>query len=182
MATPYQSLLPVAVPLYERLQHATGTTAYVMEPTAKGFDLKLDIANAKWWGLLGRAGLQKSYIHHVEVIDSDTYSITDDHVTITWNVGVPTAHYTYQRQRGRTLSMGFGKAYALDDDLKPAEVYNYTYSSEEGRRMIRSAAQALGMKEKWPAAMKVGLGFAVIAGLGALAAVIALGLGSVIGR
>lgn len=138
---------PDAASLYESLRRSTEGSPYVVEPTPKGFDFKLDIANAQWWDLLGRSGLRKSCVHHVKVIDSRTYSITDDLVTITWNVGVPTAQYAYERQYGRYVSIGFGKAYALDDGLKPAEVYSYTYSTEESRRMIQSAARSLGMKK-----------------------------------
>lgn len=167
---------PAAAPLYESLRRSTEGSPYVIEPTPTGFDFKVDIANAQWWDLLGRSNLTKSYVHHVKVIDSRTYSITDDLLTVTWNVGVPTSRYSYKRTYGRNISIGFGKAYALDDDLKPAEVYSYTYSTEESRRLIQSAARSLGMKEKWPAAAIVGLVFAFIGGLGAVVTLITLGI------
>jgi hypothetical protein len=176
MTTPMDGIPPHAVPLYESLRRSAEGLPYVLEPTPKGFDFKVDIANADWWDLLGRSGLRKSYVHHVNVIDPTTYSITDDLFTVTWNAGVPTARYTSERQYGRNISIGFGKAYALDDDLKPAEVYSYTYSTEESRRLIQSAARALGMKEKWPAAAVVGLVVGVIGALGAVIALIALGI------
>lgn len=177
MTAPKDGIPPHAEPLYESLRRSTEGSPYVLEATPKGFDFKVDIANADWWDLLGRSGLRKSYVHHVKVIDTTTYSITDELFTVTWNVGVPTARYSSERQYGRNISIGFGRAYALDDDLKPAEVYSYTYSTEESRRMIQSAARSLGMKEKWPAAAIVGLVFAIIGALGAVAALIALGIG-----
>ncbi|GGU21726.1 hypothetical protein [Nocardioides albus] len=176
MTLPPYGIPPDAVPLYELLCRSTEGSPYIVEPTAKGFDFKVDIANAQWWDLLGRSGLTKSYVHHITVTDSGTYSITDDLCTISWNVGVPTAHYTYKRTYGRNISIGFGKAYALDDDLIPAEVYSYTYSTEESRRVIQSAARSLGMKEEWPAAAIVGLVFAIIGSLGAVAALITVGI------
>lgn len=177
MTMPPYGIPPDAIPLYEALCRSAEGSPYVLEPTPKGFDFKVDIANARWWDLLGRSRLRKSYVHHVTVVDSRTYSITDDLATVTWNVGVPTARYTSKRQYGRSISIGFGKAYALDDDLKPAEVYSYTYSTEESRRLIQSAARALGMKERWPAAAIIGLVVGIIGALGAVAALIAFGIG-----
>lgn len=176
MTAPTDGMPSDAAPLYESLRRSTEGSPYIVEPTPKGFDFKVDIANAQWWDLLGRSGLTKSYVHHVKVIDSRTYSITDDLLTITWNVGVPTAQRTYKRTYGRNISIGFGKAYALDNDLKPAEVYSYTYSTEESRRMIQSAARALDMKEKWPAAAIFGLVFGIIGGFGAVVTLITLGI------
>lgn len=176
MTTPPYGLSADAAALYESLRRATEGTPYILEPTPKGFDFKVNIANAQWWDLLGRSRLTKSYVHHVKVIDSRTYSITDDLATITWNAGVPSAQYTYQRQYGRNISIGFGKAYAFDDDLRPAEVYSYTYSTEESRRLIQSAARSLGMRERWPAAAIIGLVFAIIGGLGAVVTLITLGM------
>lgn len=174
---PPDGIPPDALPLYESLRRSVEASPYVVQPTSKGFDFKLDVANARWWGLLGRSRLRKAVVHHVKVIDPRTYSITDDVVTITWNAGVPTARYAYERQYGRSIAVGFGKAYALDDDLQPAEVYSYTYSAEDGRRMTQAAARSLGMKEKWPAAAVVGLVVGIIGAVGAAAALIALGIG-----
>lgn len=176
MTSPPYGMPPDAAPLYELLRRSTEGSPYIVEPTPNGFDFKVDIADARWWDVLGRSSLTKSYVHHVKVIDSRTYSITDDLLTITWNVGVPTAHYTYERTYGRNISIGFGKAYALDNDLKPAEVYSYTYNTEESRRMIQSAARSLGMKERWPAAAIVGLVVGIIGGLGAVVTLITLGI------
>lgn len=173
---PPYDMPPDAVPLYELLRRSTESSPYIVEPTSKGFDFKVVVAAAQWWDLLGRSGLTKSYVHHVTVTDSRTYSITDDLCTINWNVGIPTAQYTYKRTYGRNISIGFGKAYALDDDLKPAEVYSYTYNTEESQRIIQSAARSLGMKEKWPAAAIVGLVFAVVGALGAVVTLITLGV------
>lgn len=36
-------------------------TPYKVVPTKRGFDVELDVANAQWWGLLNRAGLQHRF-------------------------------------------------------------------------------------------------------------------------
>lgn len=136
MTAPTHGVPPDAAFIYEALRRSTERSPYILIPTPKGFDFKVDIANAQWWDLLGRSRPTKSYVNHVRGIDSGTFSITDDLLTVTRNAGVPNARYSDERTYCRNISIGFGKPYALDDDPRPADVYSNTYSTKESRRMI----------------------------------------------
>ncbi|MGH3351377.1 MAG: hypothetical protein ACRDPS_11985 [Nocardioides sp.] len=173
MTTPPLQPPSVAQPLYAHLEQLTKDSPYLVIPTETGFDLKIDIVDAKWWGILNRAGLKKTYVHHVRVVDATTYSITDDNVEISWSAGVPSAHYTYERTVGRSYNISFGTAYAINDDFKLDKVYSFKFNSEESRQMIKAAAKSLGLKEKMPTSMLIG----VVVGFGTLAALAIAGIG-----
>lgn len=173
MTTPQHTPPPAAYQLYERLKRATEDSPYIVTPTDVGFDLKIDIVDAKWWGILNRAGLKWSYVHHVNVIDSTTYKVIDETVKVTWSAGVPSAQYSYEKTYGRSYNIAFGAAYAFNDNLKLAEVYNFKFNSEEGRQMLKAAAKSLGMKEKLPWPVLVG----AIVALGTLALLVLSGIG-----
>lgn len=155
---------------YDRVRQAASESPYVVTPTDTGFDLQIDIVDAKWWGVLNRAGLKKTYIHHVAVPDPQTYLITDDYVDIEWSAGVPSAHYSKEREVGRVYKKSFGAAYAFDENFRPGQVYSFRFDSEESRHLLKAAARSLGMKEKMPATAKVGL---IVAGATIAALVLA---------
>lgn len=158
--------------LYDRVRQAAAESPYVVTPTEKGFDLKVDIVNAKWWGALNRAELKKSFIHHVAVTDPRTYLITDDYVDIEWSGGVPSAHYSKEREVGRVYKKSFEVAYGFNENHRLEKIYSYTFDSEESRRLVKDAAKALGMKEKTPTTVRIGLAV----GLGTIVALIIAGL------
>lgn len=158
--------------LFDGVRRATHDTPYTVTPTEKGFDLKVDIVDAKWWGVLNRAGMTKAYIHHVSVPDPQTYEVTDAYVDVEWSAGVPSAHYTQEHASGRVYKKSFDVAYAFNEDHKLEKIYSYTFDSEESRKLLKDAAKSLGMKERMGATEKIGLAV----GLGTIAALIVAGL------
>jgi hypothetical protein len=66
---------------------ATGTP-YVVEKTATGFDVRLELEDPQWFGQLREWRLTKASIHHVQVEEaSRTIMITDELRTLTWQAG-----------------------------------------------------------------------------------------------
>lgn len=167
--------LPQTQQLHEAVRQATIGTPYVVTPTPQGLDLALDLVNAKWYGLFNKAGLTSSYVHRVTVAANGTYRILDEKVTFTRSAGVPTG-FRYARMRGRIHEVSFEKSWGITESGELGQITDYTFNSEDGRRIIRNAAQSLGLREKMPAAMIVGLVFALIAGLGALLTLFILGV------
>ena len=164
------------------VQEALDGEPYAVAPTADGFDVTLDVVDAQWYGLFNKAGLTKAFIHHVRVGDDGSYSITDDSRELEWVAGVPRLGATASRQVGRVKEFSFRKTYALDENLQPAKVVDYSFSSEEGRSLITAVADRLGLKQQRGTAEKIGIWFAVIGGVGALITVIVLLIAAAMGK
>jgi hypothetical protein len=157
-------------------------TPYVLVDTAEGFDLRIDLADARWYGLLGTAGRKKVVQHRVRVDeDARTYALVDDHYDLRWDAGagpagasVPRlgAQAEASRTRGRVREVSFEKTFGVDATTKrPDVVVDYVFRSDEGQRLVREPAEALGWKERQGWEVRVATVAAVVGGAGALATV-----------
>lgn len=151
----------IAATLESRVRQALAERPYTVTSVPGGFDVVLDLADAQWWGVLNRAGLRKSISHEVRV-DGERYVVTDVEREVEWVAGVPGFSASGTWRRGRIRSVGFQKTYALDDDLRPALVVDYSYSSEEARRVVVAEADALGLRSQRPVEETIAM---VVAGL-----------------
>ena len=164
------------------IETAAEGTPYVVARTKRGFDLTLDIVDAKWFGLYHKEGLHRVYTHHVEVPYDGTYEVTDDARTVEWQAGVPTISGSVERIRGRVLELSSEKVWALGEDLRPGAVVDYRFNSEEGRHLIRAVADRLGLEPRRGRDERIGLFFAVLGGAGALVTVVVLVALELLGR
>ena len=136
-------------------------TPYVVAPTDVGFDVGIDIVDARWFELYEKVGLSRTFVHHVAV-DGTTYTITDDSRTLEWAAGSPRLGATIERSSGRKYELSFRKTVALSERGRVEKVVDYTFSSEEGRRLIKGAAKEQGLKEHMPLNAKIGLWVAIL--------------------
>ena len=154
------------------VQEAVDGKPYAVTPTEAGFDVTIDVVDAQWYGLINKAGLTKTFVHHVRVGEDGSYSITDDARELEWVAGVPRISATASRTVGRVKEISFRKTYALDENLQPAKVVDYSFNSEEGRSLVTSAADRLGLKQERGSSEKIGLWV----GLGTIAALVVCGI------
>ena len=136
-------------------------TPYVVTPTAEGFDVGIDIVDARWFEQYRKVGLTRTFVHHVAV-DGTTYTITDDSRTLEWEAGAARLGASYERFSGRKYELSFRRTVALSERGRVEKVVDYTFSSEEGRRLIKSAAKEQGLKEHLPLSAKIGLWVAIL--------------------
>lgn len=147
---------------------------YVVTRTERGFDVALDIADDRWWTVLGKAGLQKTYVHHVAAPGDGTYTVTDDSRTVEWVRGVPRSSAQAERTYGRVRELRVEKAWGIREDGTVGPVVDYRFSSEEGRDLVTAVAQQLGRVEKRGAAERTGMIVAGIALVGAVVTAVTL--------
>jgi hypothetical protein len=140
--------------------HAEGTP-YVVSPTPEGFDVALDVVDARWYQLYAKAGLERTFVHHVQMAGDRDFTITDDSHTLEWEAGHPRLGALLERFVGRRYDIGFQKTIAITEDARIDTVVDYSFSSEEGRKLVKKAAKELGLREHLPASAKVGLWFAI---------------------
>ena len=67
---------------------ASRDTPYVVRETPKGFDLTIDVADARWLAILKAHGLRKVFTHEVALDEAkQQLSITDVSNTLSWGAG-----------------------------------------------------------------------------------------------
>ncbi|KRE98737.1 hypothetical protein ASG88_16965 [Nocardioides sp. Soil777] len=147
---------------------------YAVTRTHEGFDVALDIADDHWWTLLGKAGLRKTYVHHVAAPGDGTFAVTDDSRTVEWVGGVPRLSAQAERVHGRVRELGVEKAWGVREDGTIGTVVDYRFSSAEGRDLVTAVAKQLGRTERRAPAEKIGLVFAGVALVGAVVTAVTL--------
>ena len=165
-----------------RIRKSVKGMPYVVDETDSGFDLTLDIVDAKWFGLYHKEGLHRVHTYHVEVLRDGTYSVTDDSRTVEWQAGVPTLSASVERTSGRVWERSSEQVWALGEDLRFGPVVDYSFSSEEGRQLINAVADSLGLKPRRGRDEKIGLYVAILGGVGALVTVIVLAVLALLGK
>lgn len=163
---------PQAIALMQGVQQAAEGTPYVVTPTAEGFDVSLDVVDARWFGLFNKAGLRKVFVHHVSLPTPGTYTVTDDARSVEWVAGTPRVAATAERQHGRVVELGGQKVWAFDEHGRFGVQADYRFSSEEGRDLVAGVARQLGLEQRRGGAERVGLWFGVVAGIGAVLVVV----------
>ena len=171
-----------AYEFFRRMQEVTEGTPYVVRATDVGFDVTLDIVDAQWFGLFNTAGLQKVYTHHVAVPESGVYTVTDESQTIEWVAGAPRTAGSAERVHGRVKEFGVQKVWAFDAQGNFGVQADYRFNSEEGRDLLTGVAKQLGLEQQRGGAEKTGLVFAIIGGVGALVAVVAVLVTALLGK
>ena len=165
-----------------KIRESVKGTPYVVDETDEGFDLTLDIVDAKWFGLYHKEGLERVHTYHVQLVGDGTYTVTDDSRTVEWQAGVPTLSASVEVTRGRVWERSSEKVWALGEDLRFGPVVDYRFNSEEGRQLITAVADSLGLKEPRGRDEKIGLYLAMLGGVGALVTVIVLGVVRTVGQ
>ena len=167
-----QRMPPVAYELFARVQQAAADTPYKVVPTAKGFDVELDVTGATWFGLFNKAGLKHAFVHHVSIPKTGTYSVTDDARKVEWIAGTRRISYEASREIGRIKKVSFNRTYAFNEHGEFGKVVDFTFNSEEGRALIDSAAADLGYQQARGSIEKVGL----VVGLGSMVLLVLTGV------
>lgn len=161
-------------------------TPYEMVDTPDGLDLRIELANARWYGLLGKAGRKRVVQHRVTldeprkkfVILDDLYDVRWDAVADVEGGRVPRLVASGEKRRttGRVMfEHSFEKTIGVDAETKkPDVVVDYVFDASEGQKMIREPAKALGWSERWNTPAKVGLGVGIFGAVGALVTAVGL--------
>ena len=160
--------------LVTAVRAATVDTPYALKETPKGFDLTIDVADARWLGLLRAHGLKKVFTHQVSVDEAkQQVSITDVANTLSWGAGGSTPRLSAEKsvQKGRVYEKSMRKEYGVDLDTGHiGKVVDYSFNASEGRDLVRAIAERQGWSEKMGREQKGGL----IVGIAALVLTVAV--------
>lgn len=172
-----------AAELYARVQAAAADTPYVVTRTENGFDVSVDVATPQWRDLLYRQRVQRVFTYHVAVDEQNKkIAVTDSLYEVEWSAGVgsaglgqiPVPHLraSVSKQSGRIWTKSSYKTIGIGDDGSVGTVREYTFSSEEGRRLITEPARELGWTQARGTTEKIGIVVAILGGVGAVVALL----------
>ena len=165
----------------DRVRRQVEGTALLVERTERGFDVRANVVDAEWTAFLWRKGLKKTFVHHVALLeDQRSYTITDDAYRVEWKGGVdtdggvptPELHRMAERQLGTSKQFEMRKVWAPTASGDLEKVVDYSFSSEEGRRAVRAAAEQLGLEERRDVFTRIGIAVGVLGGLLAVVAAV----------
>jgi hypothetical protein len=163
--------------LIEQVRSEAVGGPYVVAERPYGFDLTIDVADARWSTLIRQHGLDRVFTHEVHLDEAaHALTITDVSNQVRWDAGGSDAgglslHAEKSVQRGRVHSWSFQKELGVDTETGEAgQVVDYSFASGEGRDLIRQAAESLGWRERMGRDQRIGLAFAGIAVAGLLVA------------
>jgi hypothetical protein len=150
--------------LITSVRAAAAGTPYAVRETLHGFDLTIDVADARWLAVFKAHGLKKVFTHKVRLNEADhSLTITDVSNTFSWSGGgsSPRLQASAATQRGRVYEKSFRKE--LGVDLKTGrvgEVVDYSFDATAGRDLIRDVAKDQGWDEKMGGTQKGAVIFA----------------------
>lgn len=169
--------------LAAEVKRVVADTPYtVVEETADGFTVTIDVVDQKWWTLMYRKSLAMAFKHVVKVHPDGTYAVTDISQTVAWQAGAdvsggvprPVLRASAGFAKGTFRSKSFRKEYGVDDDGSYGAVVDYSFDSGEGNRIIDDAAQRLGLTKKINPTARLGLVLAIIGVVSAILALVVL--------
>jgi hypothetical protein len=123
----------------------------IMDGASENVDLIAEwkIVDAKWYEIFAKANLTKIFRIYMK-LDPARHEVRakDEEYTLEWRAGVPSLSISKTKFQGQMTSVEFGTAYAFTEELKPGQVYNYRFSTNEIKKPIQEAVAASGWSYK----------------------------------
>jgi hypothetical protein len=123
----------------------------IRDGASEGVDLIAEwkIVDAKWYEIFAKANLTKVFRIYMK-FDEAKHEVRakDEEYTVEWRVGVPSLSIAASKFSGQKTSIEFGTAYAFTEELKPGQVYNYRFNTNEIKKPIQEAVTACGWTYK----------------------------------
>jgi len=123
----------------------------ILDGAAENVDLIAEwkIVDAQWYEIFAKANLTKVFRIYMK-FDPAKHEVRakDEEYTLEWRVGVPSLSISKTKFQGQMTSVEFGAAYAFTEELKPGQVYNYRFSTNEIKKPIQEAVATGGWAYK----------------------------------
>ena len=123
----------------------------IRDGSAEGVDLIAEwkIVDARWYEIFAKANLTKVFRIYMK-FDEARHEVRakDEEYTVEWRAGVPSLSLSASKFSGQKTSIEFGTAYAFTEELKPGQVYNYRFNTNEIKNPIQEAVTDCGWTYK----------------------------------
>lgn len=160
------------------LVRRTADTPYTVDRSGDAVTVQLNLADNRWWALLQRQGLTKSYSTTLTPVGAAKAARADLLSEVEWAAGpdgslVPRLTGRATSTGGRVWAVGAEQTWALGPDGL-AKVVDYRLDSAEVHALIRATLDRAGWSTALDLQSKIGLWAAAAGALGAVAAVVAV--------
>ncbi len=119
----------------------------IADGAADGVDVVAEwkIVDAQWYEIFAKAGLSRSF-RILMKLDPAKHEVRaqDREYEVSWTAGVPKLSIAASAFRGQKQEISFGTAYAFTEELKPGEVYNYRFNTNELKKPLQDAVTSSG--------------------------------------
>lgn len=173
------------------LVHAFADTPYaVLRAPAHAGDrlvVRADVVDARWWSLLQRHRLASAYTMLLVPRRPGVLERQDRMSRVEWAAGldgqlVPHASFAASGTVGRVWRVETRKEVVLTPGLGVETPVDYTFSTGEVQRPVKEVVERAGWRLGLDPATRVGLGFAIVGGGGAVVSGLVLAVLGVTGR
>jgi hypothetical protein len=156
--------------LIEAVRFRAEEIGYQVDETPAGFVVERNLADARYWGLLHKAGVRTLTGHEVRVDEAaGRVSITDVQRHLEWRAGNdgagelrPSWSLHAETTRGRIAAVGTKKSWGVREDGNLGTIEDYSFDTNAGRGSIRAAMDELGWSERMPLEQRIGLWVAIV--------------------
>ncbi len=91
--------------------------------------------DAKWWEIIAKAGVKKTYELQIKLNPAKHEAILVDTTrNVDWRVGPDDTHISWLGLRGIIFAHEIGKAWGIKENFEIGNVYDYTFSPSELKR------------------------------------------------
>jgi hypothetical protein len=119
----------------------------IVDGAADGVDVIAEwkVVDAQWYEIFAKAGFKKSF-RILMKLDPEKHEVRaqDREYEVSWSAGVPKLSIAASAFRGQKQEISFGTAYAFTEELKPGEVYNYRFNTNELKKPLQDAVTSSG--------------------------------------
>lgn len=160
------------------LARRTAGTPYTVDRQGPSVTVRVDLADQRWWALLQRQGLTKSYSTTLTPVAAAKAARSDLLSELEWSAGLdgrlqPRLTGRGSAVGGRVWAVGTEKIWALGPD-GVSKVVDYTLDSGELQSLIKTTLERAGWSTAFDTQSRIGLWVGGIAAVGALVAVVAV--------
>ncbi len=160
------------------LVRRTSGTPYTVDRMGDAVTVRVDLADNRWWALLQRQGLTKSYSTTLTPVGPARAARADLLSEVEWAAGpdgrlVPRFTGRTSTVGGRVWAVGAEKTWAVGPDGL-TKVVDYRLDSAELQDLVRATLKRAGWSTALDTQSRIGLWCAAVGALGAVAAVVAV--------
>ena len=163
--------------LIKSLQSRAQDSPYQVEETDYGFVLTLNIVDKKWYTILQKNGVDKTF--HIDgLVDEKNHTVatTDTMKTLRWRAGglAPTIGGSLAVEKGELNEKGFEIQFGVSEKGKPGTPVDYAYDLSAVKKWLDEGLHESGYRRVLGTTAKVGIAIAIAAGV--LAVLVVIGL------
>ena len=154
--------------LIRNLQTAAQDSPYVITPTQNGFEMTINIVDAKWYTLLYKNGIKKTFTIDAKLKEEKHAAATTDTLyALDWQAGaesgslVPHIGGKLNVQKGEVWSFQAGKQYGVSENGQVGETASWKFSSVEAKEWLDGQLRANGWHRSLGSTAKGALIFAI---------------------